>query len=118
MLSSEEFKAFAAEVVPFLHVTSRVEGEHHPKLLEEKGGRGHWGRFYSVVLAGGGIQGGQVFGKSDRFAAYPAANPVAPADVVATAYHALGIESDVEAVDPTGRPVKLCLGSAIRPLFR
>ena len=47
MLSSEEFKAFTAEVVPFLHVTSRVEGEHHPKLLEEKGGRGFP---YLVVL--------------------------------------------------------------------
>ena len=40
MLSTEEFKAFAGEVVPFLHVTSRVEGEHHPDLLEKKGGRG------------------------------------------------------------------------------
>jgi len=40
VLSTDEFKAFAAEVVPFLHVTSRVEGEHHPNLLEEKGGRG------------------------------------------------------------------------------
>ena len=39
-LSSEEFKGFAAEVVPFLHVTSNVEGEHHPKLLQEKGGKG------------------------------------------------------------------------------
>ncbi|HEU4395358.1 MAG TPA: hypothetical protein VFS92_07315 [Planctomycetota bacterium] len=47
MLSSEEFKAVTAEVVPFLHVTSRVEGEHHPKLLEEKGGRGFP---YLVVL--------------------------------------------------------------------
>lgn len=40
MLSTEEFKAFAAEVVPFLHVTSRVEGEAHPDMLQEKGGRG------------------------------------------------------------------------------
>jgi hypothetical protein len=86
--------------------------------LEEKGGRGHWGRCYSVVLAGGGVEGGQVLGKSDRFAAYPAADPVSPADVVATIYHALGIESDTEVTDPAGRPVKLCLGSAIRPLFR
>jgi hypothetical protein len=85
--------------------------------LEAKGGRGHWGRCYSAVFAGGGVRGGQVFGKSDRFAAYPAANPVGPADLVATIYHTLGIENDIEAIDPQGRPVKLCLGSAIRPLF-
>ena len=64
------------------------------------------------------MTGGQVLGKSDRFAAYPAANPVSPADLVATIYHALGIDNDIEANDPQGRPVKLCLGSAIRPLFR
>ena len=85
--------------------------------LEDKGGRGHWGRCYSVVFAGGGVKGGQVIGKSDRFAAYPAANPVSPADLVATIYHALGIESDIEVNDQLGRPIKLCLGSAIRPLF-
>jgi hypothetical protein len=85
--------------------------------LEDKGGRGHWGRCYSVVFAGGGVKGGQVLGKSDRFAAYPAANPVSPADLVATIYHALGIDNDIEANDPQGRPVRLCLGSPIRPLF-
>jgi hypothetical protein len=86
--------------------------------LEEKGGRGHWGRCYSVVFAGGGVTGGQVYGKSDRFAAYPAANPVSPADLVATIYHALGIGGDTEATDPAGRPVRLCIGSPILPLFR
>jgi hypothetical protein len=87
-----------------------------PKI-EDKGGRGHWGRCYSVVFAGGGVKGGQVLGKSDRFAAYPAANPVSPADLVATIYHALGIENGIEANDPQGRPAKLCLGSAVTPLF-
>ena len=58
-----------------------------------------------------------MLGKSDRFAAYPAANPVSPADLVATIHHALGIDPDLEATDPQGRPVKLCLGSAIKPLF-
>ncbi|HJZ58092.1 MAG TPA: DUF1501 domain-containing protein [Gemmataceae bacterium] len=86
--------------------------------IEDKGGRGHWGRCYSVVFAGGGVKGGQVLGKSDRFAAYPAANPVSPADLVATIYHALGIDSDIQVTDHTGRPVGLCLGSAVHPLFR
>jgi uncharacterized protein (DUF1501 family) len=85
--------------------------------IEDKGGRGHWGRCYSVVMAGAGIRGGQVYGKSDRFAAHPAANPVTPADIVATIYHSLGIDPDTEVIDQQGRPIKLYLGSAIRPLF-
>ncbi len=85
--------------------------------IEEKGGRGHWGRCYSVVMAGAGIRGGQVHGKSDRFAAYPAANPVTPADIVTTIYHSLGIGTDTEITDQLGRPLKLCLGSVVRPLF-
>src|SRR5207248_7048133 len=54
-------------------------------------GRDHWTFCYSVVLAGGGIRGGQVYGSSDRGAAYPSTNPVSPADLVATIYHCLGI---------------------------
>ncbi len=53
MLSSEEFRAFAKEVVPFLHVTSQVEGEKYGNLLQEKGGTG----FPHLVAmdAGGGV---------------------------------------------------------------
>src|SRR6478672_11428251 len=71
---------------------------------------------YSVVFAGGGVKGGQVLGKSDRFAAYPAADPVSPADLVATIYHALGIDSEIAVAAPSGQPVRLCLGTAIHPL--
>lgn len=82
--------------------------------LEEKGGRGHWGRCYSVVFAGAGIAPGIVFGRSDRHAAVPLEGAVSPADVVATIYHCLGIGSDVEMPDPLGRPMRLCLGEPIR----
>lgn len=84
--------------------------------IEEKGGRGHWGRCYSVALAGGGIRGGQVHGRSDRHAAYPAENPVDPADLVATIYHHLGIDPATELTDPQGRPLRLCQGEVIRGL--
>src|SRR5262249_56454024 len=50
-------------------------------------GRDHWSFCYSVLLAGGGVRGGQVYGSSDRGAAYPSTNPVSPADLVATIYH-------------------------------
>jgi hypothetical protein len=87
-----------------------------PKI-EREGGRGHWGRCSSVVMAGGGIRGGQVYGKSDRHAGYPAENPVGPADIITTMYHCLGIDSETELTDRQGRPQKLCLGSPIRPLL-
>ncbi len=64
-----------------------------PKI-NKAAGRDHWGACQSVVLAGGGIRGGQVYGSSDAQAAYPKSNPVSPEDVIATIYHALGISPE------------------------
>lgn len=69
-------------------------------------GRDHWTACMSVLLAGGGIRGGQVFGTSDKHAAYPADNPVAPEHIARTLFHALGIE-DLTAADREGRPFQL-----------
>jgi uncharacterized protein (DUF1501 family) len=80
-------------------------------------GRDHWPWCYSAVLAGGGIRGGQHYGRSDAHGAYPAENPVSPADVTATMYHALGIPPDMTLYDPVNRPIRLTEGGAIRPLF-
>src|SRR5262249_3206240 len=55
------------------------------------GGRDHWSNCFSILLAGGGVTGGQVHGRSDAKGAFPAEKPVTPADVVATVYQALGI---------------------------
>src|SRR5207245_4648921 len=49
-------------------------------------GREHWGPCYSVLLAGGGVRGGQVYGASDAIGAYPRDNPVSPEDLLATIY--------------------------------
>jgi hypothetical protein len=68
--------------------------------------------------AGGGVKYGQVLGSSDRFAAYPRANSVTPADVVATIYHATGIDGGIEVAGLAGRPVELYPIPATRPLFR
>jgi hypothetical protein len=76
-------------------------------------GREHWGPCYTVAFSGGGIRGGQVFGKSDRIAAYPAENPVTPEDVLATIYQRLGIRPDAVVHDREGRPVRICDGRAI-----
>ena len=55
--------------------------------INKGAGRDHWSFCYSILVAGGGIRGGQVYGASDRSAAYPSINPVSPADVAATIYH-------------------------------
>jgi len=76
-------------------------------------GRDHWPHCFSTVLAGAGIRGGMAFGASDRWAAYPARDPVTPADVAATVYHLLGVDPTLELNDPLGRPLRLCLGTPL-----
>lgn len=80
-------------------------------------GRDHWTYCLTDLMAGAGIRGGRVFGKSDKHAAYPAMNRVTPADVVKTVYHAMGI-TDLTALDSQGRPHHLLEdGEPIKELF-
>lgn len=80
-------------------------------------GRDHWTKCMSVLMAGGGVRGGQTYGTSDRFAAYPADHPVGPEDIARTLYHAMGID-DLKIIDRFGRPFDLMPeGEAIRALF-
>ncbi len=69
-------------------------------------GRDHWTHCMSVLLAGGGVQGGQTYGSSDKTGAYPADRPVEPEDIARTIYYAMGIE-DLTATDPDGKPFEL-----------
>ncbi len=88
-----------------------------PKINKDTG-RDHWPGCYSVVLAGGGIRGGQVVGKSDATGAYPAERPVTPADIHATVFAALGYNSQnifYRYVDD--RPVPLSTGKPILELI-
>lgn len=80
-------------------------------------GRDHWARVYSTVFAGGGVVGGQVFGKSDNLAGEPVDNPVPVSDFVATIYDALGYDSETEVVDLLGRKHFVVAGRPIRALF-
>ena len=77
-----------------------------PKL-NPRGGRDHWPRAFSVALAGGGIRGGQVVGKSDSHGERPAERAVTPADLARTIYHALGIDAARELHTSDGRPVQV-----------
>src|SRR5205823_3096145 len=80
-------------------------------------GRDHWGSCQSVLLAGGGIRGGMVFGASDRIAAYPIDNPVDPVDIHATLYHCMGLSSDQTMNDQLNRPHPLSTGRVISALL-
>ena len=80
-------------------------------------GRDHWGLCGSAVFAGGGIRGGQVIGASDKIGAMPTDSPVGPPDVVATIYHALGLDPHELMHDQQNRPLPLSTGSMIRGLF-
>jgi len=80
-------------------------------------GRDHWTACMSVLMAGGGIQGGQVFGASDARAEYPADKPVTPSDIAHTVYHAMGV-GDLKAIDESGQPFNLLdEGKALKALF-
>jgi hypothetical protein len=76
-------------------------------------GRDHWAACNTVVLAGGGIRGGQVHGASDPIAAYPATPPVSPADLAATIYRRLGIPRETTLHNHEGRPLPLCTGTPL-----
>ena len=87
-----------------------------PKI-NQNGGRDHWPDCYSLLLAGGGVHGGAVFGASDRTGAYPARDPVTPADLAATIFWRFGIDPSSEIHDLTGRPWRLADGQPLRSLF-
>jgi len=67
-------------------------------------GRNHWSTLFPAVLAGGGIQGGVVYGTSDKDAAYASSHPTSPEDLAATVLHALGIDHEMRLLDSQGRP--------------
>jgi hypothetical protein len=89
-----------------------------PKI-NERGGRDHFPRAMFVLLAGGGIRGGQVLGASDEKAMGPASGDgISPDNVAATFYHNLGIDPAKEYRTNTGRPIAIVrYGTPIKELF-
>ena len=87
-----------------------------PQINKDQG-RDHWGAAQSVLLAGGGIRGGQVYGATDKIAAYPSDKPVSPEDYLATIYHAMGLDPHSEMIDKENRPHRLVDGMPVLGLF-
>jgi hypothetical protein len=83
----------------------------------EQTGRDHWPHAFTVLLAGGGVRGGQVYGATDKHAAYVKESPVGPADLTATILLHLGIDRSLEYHAPLlDEHHRLCQGHPIRDL--
>ncbi|MCI0457079.1 MAG: DUF1501 domain-containing protein [Gemmataceae bacterium] len=85
--------------------------------INRDGGRDHWPDCYTVLLAGGGVCGGAVYGASDRQGAYPALDPVTPGDLAATIFWRFGIDPSAEIRDQAGRPYRVAEGEPLTCLF-
>ena len=68
-----------------------------------------------MLMAGGGIRGGQVVGKSDEKATMPANEAITPDDAAATIFHCLGIDHQQEYHTNTGRPVMIVRDGHVIP---
>jgi len=83
-----------------------------PKINNEAG-RDHWPKVFSVMLAGGGVKGGLVYGASDATATEPEFDAVSPEDLATTMYQLLGIVADKELMSPGDRPIEICDGGKV-----
>ncbi|MCU1259459.1 MAG: hypothetical protein JWO80_2344 [Bryobacterales bacterium] len=87
-------------------VVSTGEFGRTPKV-NPAGGRDHWPQCWTMMMAGGGVKGGQVIGASDEIGGAPRDTPVNPSQVAATIYSALGIPLELELPGGQGRPIPL-----------
>lgn len=80
-------------------------------------GRDHWPAVFPAIFAGAGVVGGQLIGKSDKIGAYALSKTFGPPDLAATIYRALGVAPGTELRDRLGRPLRLCSGEPMTPLY-
>jgi hypothetical protein len=90
------------------HVLVLITGEFgRAPTINVQAGRDHWPGAFSVLFAGGGLTVGQVIGATDAHASQPITHPYSPGDVLATVYHFLGIDTQAEFHDRSGRPMRV-----------
>lgn len=133
---SKNFPALKDELLPMVDqsVSALLDDLHQRGLLDQTlvvmmgefgrtpkinkdGGRDHWGSCQSVLLAGGGIRGGQVRGASDKIGAYPTSDPVDPVDIHATMFHCLGLDPEQQIIDQLRRPYSISTGRVLTELL-
>jgi hypothetical protein len=89
-----------------------------PKL-NSNDGRDHWAGCWTALVAGGGIRGGQLIGRSDRTGSEPADRPVSPQELVASIFHALGVSPEATIPGPVdGSVTYTCPTRACRAKLR
>jgi uncharacterized protein (DUF1501 family) len=92
-----------------------------PKISTLRGaaapGRDHWGAVQTVLLAGGGVNGGNVIGSSDKLGGYPEEDAQKPENLAATIYEALGLPREISWTDLSNRPHFLYNADPIKGLM-
>ena len=83
-----------------------------PKI-NANSGRDHWPKVFSTLMAGGGIKGGLVYGKSDATASEPEEDAVTVEDWASTIYNRVGIVPDKELMAPGDRPIEIVDGGNV-----
>jgi arylsulfatase A-like enzyme len=115
-----------AALLDDLHARGRIDstlvvwmGEfgRSPVIDRKYASRDHWPHANTILLAGAGVAGGHVLGRTDRRAAEVTDSPVTPADVVATLLDALGADPRGELHNREGRPFPATDGMPIRAAF-
>lgn len=97
-------------------VIALAEFGRTPKV-NKQAGRDHWPDCFSMILAGGGVRGGVVYGASDKIGAYPALDPVTPGDLAATIFWRFGLNLDATVRDIINRPYRIADGEPLSKLF-
>ncbi|MBX3442757.1 MAG: DUF1501 domain-containing protein [Planctomyces sp.] len=87
-----------------------------PKLNDNIS-RDHWPQCFTVLMAGGGVKRGAVYGASDKNGAFPARDPVSMGDLSATMFALLGLDPETEMRDALNRPFPIADGRVIREVF-
>jgi hypothetical protein len=95
-------------------VVSMGEFGRTPKV-NPAGGRDHWPACWTIMMAGGGVKGGQIIGASDDIGATPKDRPTTPAEVAATIFHSLGIPLETELPGVGGRPIRV-VDNGVEPI--
>ena len=83
-----------------------------PKINKDEG-RDHYPKVFSVVMAGGGMKRGHIYGSSDSICAEPAENALSVEDLAMTLYHQLGINPEKKLLSPGARPIDIVRASKV-----
>jgi hypothetical protein len=83
-----------------------------PKI-NQTGGRDHWPKVFSTLMAGGGVKRGLVYGSSNATASEPEENPLTVEDWAKTIYHCIGINGEKELMARGARPIEIVDGGSV-----